>query len=84
MTAPTEEIAKRYGLESIPESVKRLGALVNSQNVSTEQAAKVIAQDKALVARLLKGNKTTGSPRSRIRLIARAWGLSCSWPCMIP
>ena len=54
MIAPAEDVAKRYGLESIPESVKRLGALVSSQNVNTEQVVKVIAQDKTLVARLLK------------------------------
>lgn len=52
--ATAEEIAKRYGLESIPESVRRLGVLVSSQNVDMEQVAKVIGQDKQLVSRLLR------------------------------
>lgn len=54
MNAPTEEIAKRYGLESIPDSVKRLGILVSSQNIDSNEVAKIITQDKDLVARLLK------------------------------
>lgn len=54
MTAPSEEIARKYGLESIPESVKRLGTLVSSQNIDSAEVAKIITQDKELVSRLLK------------------------------
>jgi len=54
ITAPTEEIARKYGLESIPESVKRLGTLVSSQNIDSAEVAKIITQDKELVSRLLK------------------------------
>ena len=52
--AAAEDIAKRYGLESIPESVKRLGILVSRPEATTEDVAKLISQDKELTARLLR------------------------------
>ena len=50
----TDEIAKRYGLEAIPESVRRLGMLVSRQDACTDEVAKLICQDKELTARLLR------------------------------
>jgi CheY-specific phosphatase CheX len=56
MPAPTpaDDIAKRYGLESVPESVRRLGRLVNQPDASTEEIAKLISADKDFTARLLR------------------------------
>ena len=54
MAAPVEDFAKKYGLESIPESVKRLGQLVAKPEATTEEVAKLIGQDKDLIARLLR------------------------------
>ena len=54
MAAPVEDLAKKYGLESIPESVKRLGQLVAKPEATTEEVAKLIGQDKDLIARLLR------------------------------
>ena len=54
MAAPVEDLAKKYGLESIPESVKRLGQLVSKPEATTEEVAKLIGQDKDLIARLLR------------------------------
>lgn len=54
MAAPTEDIAKQYGLESIPESVKRLGVLVSRPEATTEEVAKLLSQDKDLTAKLLR------------------------------
>lgn len=52
--APADDLIKRYGLESIPESVKRLGQLVSKPEATTEEVAKLIKQDKDFTARLLK------------------------------
>jgi chemotaxis protein CheX len=49
-----EDIAKRWGLEAIPENIRRLTQLVSRQDATTEELAKVIAQDKELTARLLR------------------------------
>jgi chemotaxis protein CheX len=48
------EIAARYGLEPVPDSVIRLTQLVAQQNAELDQVARVIEQDKALTARLLR------------------------------
>ena len=47
-------MAKRYGLEAVPESVRRLGQLLSRQDASTEEIAKIISTDKAFTARLLR------------------------------
>lgn len=52
--AQNEEIARRYGLEAIPESVQRLTKLLAKQNDNLDEFAKLIGQDKALSARLLR------------------------------
>jgi chemotaxis protein CheX len=48
------ELAKRYGLEAIPEAVARLTKLVARQDADLEEITKVIKQDKALTQRLLR------------------------------
>jgi CheY-specific phosphatase CheX len=50
----TEMIARRFGLEPIPESVVRLTRLIAAQNADLEAVAFVIAQDPMLTARLLR------------------------------
>jgi chemotaxis protein CheX len=50
----TETIARRFGLEPIPESVVRLTRLIASQNADLDAIANVIAQDAMLTARLLR------------------------------
>lgn len=49
-----EDIAKRYGIEAVPESVRRLGQLVSKPEATTEQIAKLIGLDKEFTARLLR------------------------------
>lgn len=49
-----EDIAKQFGLESIPESVKRLNQLLSKRDASTEDFAKLVNQDKDLAARVLR------------------------------
>lgn len=49
-----EDIAKKFGLESVPESVQRLNQLLSKRDASTEDIAKLVAQDKELSARLLR------------------------------
>jgi len=49
-----KEVAARYGLEPVPESVARLTQLVSQQDADLEKIAKVIEQDSALKARLLR------------------------------
>lgn len=48
------ELAERYGLEPIPESVSRLTKLVSRQDADLDEITKVIKQDKALTQRLLR------------------------------
>ncbi len=50
----TDDVLKRYGIEAVPESVRRLGQLVSKPDATTEQIAKVISQDKEFTARLLR------------------------------
>ena len=50
----TEDIAKKFGLESVPESVKRLSQLLGKRDASTEDFANLISQDKDLTERLLR------------------------------
>jgi CheY-specific phosphatase CheX len=50
----TETIARRFGLEPIPESVRRLSRLVAGQNADLEAIAQFVWQDPALTARLLR------------------------------
>ena len=49
-----EEVARRYGLEPVPESVARLTKLVASQDADIDEIAKVIEKDKNLTSRLLR------------------------------
>src|SRR5690349_16133692 len=49
-----KEVAARYGLEPVPQSVARLTQLVSEQDADLEKIAKVIEQDPALTARLLR------------------------------
>ncbi len=53
-SAQTEMIAKQFGLESIPESVCRLGRLVSRPDATLEEVATIIAQDQNLAAALLR------------------------------
>lgn len=52
--AHNEEIAKQFGLETIPDSVKRLSELLNKRDAASEDFARIIEQDKELSARLLR------------------------------
>lgn len=52
--AASEDFAKKFGLESIPESVQRLNQLLAKRDASTEDIAKLVSQDKDLAARLLR------------------------------
>ena len=52
--APAEDFAKRYGLDAIPESVRRLGELISRPDATTEDIAKLIGKDKDFTARLLR------------------------------
>jgi CheY-specific phosphatase CheX len=49
-----QELAKRYGLEPVPESVARLTDLVSKQESDLDLIAKIISKDPALTARLLR------------------------------
>lgn len=48
------ELAKKYGIEAIPESVQRLTQLVARQDADLDQIAKVISKDQAITQRLLR------------------------------
>lgn len=48
------DLATRYGLEPVPESVARLTKLVARQDADIDEISKVIKQDKALTQRLLR------------------------------
>lgn len=50
----SDELAKRFGLAPTSESVLRLTQLVTRREATAEEVAKIIAQDKALAARLLR------------------------------
>lgn len=52
--ATNEDIAKTFGLEAVPESVKRLTQMIAGRGATVAEFGKLIAQDKALTARLLK------------------------------
>lgn len=54
MPAPAEDFVKRYGMEAVPESVKRLGQLISRPDATTAEVAKLIGQDKDFTARLLR------------------------------
>ncbi|HEY3860729.1 MAG TPA: chemotaxis protein CheX [Verrucomicrobiae bacterium] len=56
----TEMIARRFGLEPIPESVLRLTNLIARQDADLEAIAKVIREDPALTARLLRMTQRPG------------------------
>jgi CheY-specific phosphatase CheX len=49
-----EDIAKRFGLESVPESVKRLTEMVAKRDATLEDFAKIVAMDSELSERLLR------------------------------
>ncbi len=52
--AANEDIAKQFGLEAVPEGVRRVTELVACHDATTEQIAKIISQDKELTARVLR------------------------------
>src|SRR5450432_3488290 len=54
VSAPTEDFAKKFGLESLPESVQRLTRMIANRDASTEDFAKLISGDSELAARLLR------------------------------
>jgi chemotaxis protein CheX len=49
-----DELAKRYGIAAIPESVARLTQMVSSQDADVDDIVRVIEKDPALTARLLR------------------------------
>jgi chemotaxis protein CheX len=56
-----KELAQRYGLEPVPESVIRLTQLVARQDADLGEIAKVIADDQAITQRLLRA----ANPRAK-------------------
>ena len=52
--ALAEDLEKRYGLEAIPESVRRLGQLVSRPDASAEAVARLVSADPGFTARLLR------------------------------
>jgi chemotaxis protein CheX len=52
--ANSPDIAKKFGLESVPESVKRLAQLIAKRDASIDDLAAIISQDKDLKTRLLR------------------------------
>jgi CheY-specific phosphatase CheX len=56
-----QDLARRYGLEPIPESVTQLTKIVARQDASIEEVAQIIAQDAALKKRVLR----TANPMAR-------------------
>jgi CheY-specific phosphatase CheX len=59
--APTEDIARKFGLEALPESVKRLTQMIAKRDGNTEDFARLISQDSDLAARLLRA----ANPRAK-------------------
>jgi len=55
-----KELAKRYGLAPLPDSVLQITQLLSRQDADLDQIAKVISKDAALTKRLLRA----ASPRS--------------------
>jgi CheY-specific phosphatase CheX len=54
-TEPAEDIAKKFGLETIPDSVRRLNQLIaRCDAASTDAFAKLVNQDAELTSRLLR------------------------------
>lgn len=56
-----EEIAKQFGLESLPESVKRLTQMVAKRDGNADDFAKLIEQDAQLSARIIRA----ANPRAK-------------------
>lgn len=56
MPAPTpiDKLTAQFGLESVPESVRRLGQLVSQPDATTEAVAMLICSDKVFTKRLLR------------------------------
>lgn len=57
----TEDFTKQFGLESIPESVKRLTQMISKRDGNIEDFAKLISLDSELTARLLRA----ANPRAK-------------------
>ncbi len=55
-----EEIAALYGLESVPENVRRLTQMVSRQDGSLDELARIVETDQHLTSRLLRA----ANPRS--------------------
>ena len=49
-----QELAERYGLEPLPESVLQLSRLVATQEADLDEMARIISQDAALACRLVR------------------------------
>ena len=52
--ANVEDLATKFGIEAIPDNVKRLAQLVSRQTAPREEIAKIICEDKNLLSRLLR------------------------------
>lgn len=53
-TANVEELATKFGIEAIPDNVRRLAQLVSRQTAPREEIAQLICEDKNLLSRLLR------------------------------
>ena len=53
-TVLAEDMARKFGLESVPESVRRLTAMISKRGANMEDFAKIVSQDADLSARLLR------------------------------
>ena len=67
-TVLAEDMSKKFGLESVPESVKRLTAMIAKRGANMEDFAKIVAEDNDLSERLLRA----ANPRAACKADYRA------------
>jgi CheY-specific phosphatase CheX len=63
----SDEIVKKFGIESVPESVKRLTAMIAKRGANMEDFAKIVAQDNDLSERLLRAANPKASCKAEYR-----------------
>lgn len=67
-TPHAADLAKKFGLEAVPESVKRLTEMISKRGANMEDFAKIVAQDNDLSERLLRA----ANPRATCKAEYRA------------
>lgn len=61
------DMAKKFGFEAVPESVKRLTEMISKRGANTEDFAKIVAQDNDLSERLLRAANPRASCKAEYR-----------------